>query len=415
MEFIGLIIKNEQFLFVVFLTIGALSFFLGTLLGKMGNKVKYLQSEESQKNIKIKFSEENRLRRSLQNELNGITQQNQKYLSMFVNLPEAVKRLCSNLTHEEVSSSIVRLVYQLIGGGEIALFLYDPDQKKLKLSLAYGLDKQKHAGLSYAVGEGKIGVTAEARVVLNADDFKSNPEIRGKIPRDRDPLQIDFCAPIRFKERLHGVLSVGKIKNPDPNHRTFLSMIADLAAISLDNLIRLDDAQLTARVDPLTGLYNRRYFEERLMEEGWKCKNYSFACSIFLFDIDHFKSYNDQNGHPAGDQLLKDLSQMVRTQTRGTDILTRYGGEEFIVLLSARNKGEAMQYADGIRKLIETHKFPHMEKQPMGFLSISGGVASFPDDGQSLNEIIQKADKALYMAKEAGRNRVIPFPTPSLS
>jgi len=415
MDFVDLIIKKEYFLITGLLTIGGLSFFLGILLGKIGSNKKHLQSAESKKKIEMKFSDESRLRRNLQNKLNGLDQQNQKYFSMFINLPEAVKRLCSNLTHEEVSSSIVRLVYKLIGGGEIALFLYDPDQKQLKLSLAYGLDKQKYASLSYAVGEGKIGITAEASVVLTANDFKNNPEISGKIPKDGDPLQIDFCAPIRFKEKLHGVLSVGKIKTPDSNHRTFLAMISDLAAISLDNLIRLDDAQLTARVDPLTGLYNRRYFEDRLMEEGWKCRNYSFECSIFLFDIDHFKSYNDQNGHPAGDQLLKELSKLVRTQTRGTDILARYGGEEFIVLLSARNKDDAMLYADGIRKIVENHKFPHREKQPMGFLSISGGVASFPDDGQSLNEIIKKADEALYMAKESGRNRVIPFSTPSFS
>jgi len=412
MDFMGLFVKDEQFLYVGFLTIGSLSFLLGILLGKIRSNKNLFRFLESQKNIKTKFLEENHLRRNLQNKLNRLTQKNQKYLGMFINLPEVVKRLCSNLTHEEISSSIVRLVYHLIGAGEVALFLYDKDQKQLKLSLAYGLDKHKQAGLSYALGEGKIGVTAEAKIVLTADDFKSNPEISGKIAKDGDPLQIDFSVPIRFKDRLHGVLSVGKITTSDPNHRTFLSMIADLAAISLDNLIRLDDAQLAARVDPLTGLYNRRYFDERLMEEGWKCRNYNFECSIFLFDIDHFKSYNDQNGHPAGDQLLKELSKMVRTRTRGTDILARYGGEEFIVILSTRNKDDAMLYAEGIRKIIETHKFPHREKQPMGFLSISGGVASFPEDGQSLNEIIQKADKALYMAKEAGRNRIIPFPTP---
>ena len=261
MEFVDLIIKNEQFLFLGLIVIGILSFFLGILLGKIRSNKNLLQSVESKNKIEMKFSEESRLRRSLQNKLNGIDQQNKKYFSMFINLPEAVKRLCSNLTYEEVSSSIVCLVFQLIGGGEIALFLYDQDEKLLKLSLAYGLDKQKYAGLSYAVGEGKIGVTAEGGVVLTAEDFKSNPEISGKIPKDGDPLQIDFTAPIRFKDRLHGVLSVGKIKTPDPNQRAFLAMIADLAAISLDNLIRLDDAQLTARVDPLTGLYNRRYFE----------------------------------------------------------------------------------------------------------------------------------------------------------
>ena len=389
--------------------VGILAFIVGIFLGRMGTSQKILKITEEKIKSEKKSAEGTKFRRSLQNQIKQLDEKNRDYLKLFVNLPEAVKRLCSNLTMEEVTSSIVRLTYTLISAGEISLFLFRPDEKRLHLSLAYGLDKEKFAGLSYSLGEGKIGITGEARIVLTAEDFKHNPEVSGRIPKDGDPFQVDFCAPIRFKERLHGVLSVGKIKNPDQNNRTFLAMVADLAAISLDNVQRLDDAQLAARIDPLTQLYNRRYFEERLMEEAVKCGNYNFECSIFMFDVDHFKNYNDQNGHQAGDELLKKISRLIRKNTRGTDILARYGGEEFIVLLSNQGKERAIKYAENTCKLIETQIFPNMEKQPMGFVSISGGVASFPKDGRALNEIIHKADKALYEAKNAGRNRVVCF------
>jgi len=409
MDLTSLLSTNQFMNIGALLMVGILAFIVGIFLGRMGTSQKIQDIIEERKKSEKKSAEEASFRRSLQNQIKQLDEKNQDYLKLFVNLPEAVKRLCSNLTMEEVTSSIVRLTFTLIRAGEISLFLFHPDEKRLQLSLAYGLDKEKFAGLSYSLGEGKIGITGEARIVLTADDFKHNLEVSGRIPKDEDPLQVDFCAPIRFKERLHGVLSVGKIKNPDQNHRTYLAMVADLAAISLDNVHRLDDAQLTARIDPLTQLYNRRYFEERLMEEAVKCANYNFECSIFMFDVDHFKNYNDQNGHQAGDELLQKLSRLVRKNTRGTDILARYGGEEFIVLLSNQGKERAIKYAENTCKLIETQIFPHMEKQPMGFISISGGVASFPKDGKALNEIIQKADKALYEAKDAGRNRVVCF------
>ncbi|HEX9756922.1 MAG TPA: sensor domain-containing diguanylate cyclase [Nitrospiria bacterium] len=409
MEPASLISTNPLLNMGALLLVGALAFFIGIFLGRIGISQKILKITEEKKKSDKKSAEESNFRRTLQNQITQLDEKNRDYLKLFVTLPEAVKRLCSNLTIEEVTSSIVRLTFVLMNAGEIALFLFRPDEKRLQLSLAYGLDKEKYWGLSYALGEGKIGITGEAKIVLTSDDFKYNPEVSGKIPKDGNPLVVDFCAPIRFKGRLHGVLSVGKIKSPDQNHRTFLAMIADLAAISLDNVQRLDDVQLTARVDSLTQLYNRRYFEERLMEEAQKCGNYNFECSIFMFDVDHFKKYNDQNGHQAGDELLQKMARLVRKNTRGTDILARYGGEEFIVLLSNQGRERAIKYAENTCKLIETHIFPNLEKQPLGFVSISGGVASFPKDGRTLNEIIQKADKALYEAKNAGRNRVVGF------
>ena len=386
-----------------------LAFMIGRRMG--GSSGNTHLPEDNNLLIDQHLMEERNLRRSLQTQIDQLNQQNQRYLQMFITLPDTVKQLSSNLTMEEVTSSMVRLAYNLTHAGQICLFLYNSNEKRLFLSLAHGLKKQQINHLSYKLGDGRIGITGESKIVLSEEDFKHNPEYVKKIGRSPEPFDIDFSAPIRFKDTLHGVLCVGKIKQPDDNHRTFISTVADLAAISFANAKRLDNAELTARIDPLTKLYNRRYFQERLLEEANLCTTNNSSLSIFLLDIDHFKSYNDQNGHQAGDQLLRSISELLKSKTRGSHIVARYGGEEFIILLTNTDKNQAWTFADHIRAAISSENFPHKEKQPLGCLSISGGVASFPSDGKTTEEVIKMADDALYQAKHMGRNKVIPTAT----
>jgi len=129
--------------------------------------------------------------------------------------------------------------------------------------------------------------------------------------------------------------------------------------------------------------------------------------SVILFDIDNFKNYNDTNGHNAGDALLIELSRLMHGSTRKEATLARYGGEEFIIMLPGISKKGAFAYAERLRIEISQYSFPHKEKQPLGFVSISGGIASFPEDGDSIDKVIQNADKALYRAKSEGKNRVL--------
>jgi diguanylate cyclase (GGDEF)-like protein len=128
--------------------------------------------------------------------------------------------------------------------------------------------------------------------------------------------------------------------------------------------------------------------------------------SIFLFDIDNFKHYNDTNGHDEGDKLLVELSDLVRSVTRKNSVIIRYGGEEFLVMLPAISKEDASVYAERFREGVSSHPFLHGAKQPLGCVSISGGIASFPIDGETIFKVIQHADKALYQAKSEGKNRI---------
>ncbi|UCG79496.1 MAG: diguanylate cyclase [Nitrospirota bacterium] len=163
--------------------------------------------------------------------------------------------------------------------------------------------------------------------------------------------------------------------------------------------------QLAIR-DGLTGIYNHRYFQEALMMELIRAKRYERGFSLIFFDIDHFKHYNDTNGHPQGDILLRELAQNLSDRLRESDIIARYGGEEFVIIMPETTKDIACNVAEGIRKYVETYPYEGRDKQPEGKVTISMGVSSFPEDGDNGTSLIQAADKALYEAKSGGRNQV---------
>ena len=137
-----------------------------------------------------------------------------------------------------------------------------------------------------------------------------------------------------------------------------------------------------------------------------ECEASAKPFSLFIFDIDHFKNFNDTNGHPAGDELLRKMGTLIREHLRPGDVACRYGGEEFLIAMPDTDRIEGLEMADRLRRKIETEPFENREAQPSGKVSISGGVAAFPKDGSSVSELIQHADQALYRSKNSGRNSV---------
>ncbi len=157
--------------------------------------------------------------------------------------------------------------------------------------------------------------------------------------------------------------------------------------------------------DGLTGLYNHRYFQEALTVEVLRCKRHDRGFSLIFLDVDHFKIYNDINGHPAGDAALKLIGDLIGSRLRGSDILSRYGGEEFVILLPETPLELSCQIGEEIRQQIENHLFDGEETQPGGNLTISLGIANYGIDGKDGPTLMDVVDKRLYKAKAAGRNR----------
>lgn len=167
---------------------------------------------------------------------------------------------------------------------------------------------------------------------------------------------------------------------------------------------RLEKLAIT---DGLTELVNHRHFQQLLAAEVIRQQRERRPFAVLMMDVDHFKHYNDSHGHPAGDEVLKGLARILRENVRASDVVARYGGEEFVVLLLDADHERAMNIAEKLRELVATHPFPHAAEQPLGHVSVSIGVAVWPDHGPTPETLVAAADKALYAAKRFGRDVVV--------
>jgi len=199
----------------------------------------------------------------------------------------------------------------------------------------------------------------------------------------------------------------------EPGEVQFLETLIRTASYMYQNLALMDKlrylfvkAEQEAITDPLTGLYNYRYFLHQLNRELSRSQRHHSVFSLILIDIDYFKNYNDTFGHQAGDLILQRISRSMLDNTRVSDMVCRYGGEEFCIICPELNKADAQKTAEKLRQIIERLELPKAKDVPGGKLTISSGIASFPEDGESAYQLILKADKALYRAKETGRNKV---------
>ena len=189
----------------------------------------------------------------------------------------------------------------------------------------------------------------------------------------------------------------GRIVEFDPQYGALVRSLASQAAVAIRNAM-LEELSFK---DPLTGAYNRRYFRQRIEEESRRHARFGEPVSLVLLDLDHFKPVNDRLGHEAGDDVLREVAQLLMSHSRSFSIVTRYGGDEFAVLLVNTPKPHAIRYAERIKTVVQEHTFKYGTR-----LTASMGVATLPDDVANSEELIPAADRALYVAKRLGRNAV---------
>jgi diguanylate cyclase (GGDEF)-like protein len=392
-------------MFLLYLFIGfAAGVVIGGLLFFMFRSSRQREEVESQNKLYLKkINDRDRQIKMLSAQINKLGELNSRYLSFVLKVPSIIQRLNSTLKLQEIILSVIDLVNSIVITEKVELYLFDASNNLLhKMNVT---KKGQVEDTSYAVGEGLIGAAAEHRFIMMREHF--NKLYPKQLDKTKSKSDLWMAVPIIFKDKLLGVLGIGEIEDPIGNESDLLKMTADIAAVTLLNQIMLNEAQHWANTDSLTGLNNRNYFFKMSQYNMDTSLRDGTVISFFLFDIDNFKHYNDTNGHNAGDQLLIELSQIIRESSRKNSTVARYGGEEFIVMLPGISKEDALIYAERLREAIAEYPFQHRERQPLGFISVSGGIASFPEDGDSIKKVIQHADTLLYQAKSEGKNRVL--------
>lgn len=309
-------------------------------------------------------------------------------------------------------NSIVNNSKELLQSERASILVLKENSKELILKAASGLATDPAKVGPIRVGEGVSGHVIDSGKPLIVTDLRREGRTPAA-PERRYKTNSFISYPIIIGGRKVGVLNV----TDKSGGRTFdevdlglLEIIGPQVALALERAEwqeRATEFQLMSITDPLTALPNRRYLEERLMEELNRSKRYDFPMSFLMIDIDDFKAYNDTNGHQAGDLALQIAAHCLKGALRSADVASRYGGEEFCILLPQTGIVEAGAIADRIRQRVSTTHFPHGKSQPLGRVTVSIGVSTFSTFVNTSENIIAAADRALYQAKNMGKDRTV--------
>lgn len=211
-----------------------------------------------------------------------------------------------------------------------------------------------------------------------------------------------MATPLTMEGRLVGILYVNDFKKREfrADDISLFSLLKVYAALTIDRVRSIEEMRQLSISDGLTGLYNHRYLTEQMKKEIQRAARHNHSLSVVMLDIDHFKDYNDRFGHLEGNKVLKDISRLLLKNARATDIVGRFGGEEFCIVVPEIQKNKAAAFVKRLLSEVANHSFPNRR------ITLSAGVAAFPKDGKTHLELIKRADTFLYKAKRQGRNRV---------
>ncbi len=334
-----------------------------------------------------------------------------EYRSRFADSLQHFLERISSSDPTQTYNSILSNSTDLLRSERASLLLFDENSNELVLKAAIGMAADPATINHIRIGEGVSGEVMKSSKALMVEDVDLSDV--SPAPADRLYKSKSFISyPIKIGSRKIGVLNITDKSGGEPYDDVDLSLleiIGPQVALALERAEwqeRASEFQLMSITDPLTTLTNRRYLEERLAEELNRSKRYDYPMSFLMIDIDDFKSYNDNNGHQAGDKALQITAHCLKAALRSADVASRYGGEEFCILLPQTSLAEAGVIADRIRQRVSTTHFPHGKSQPLGHVTVSIGVASYSAIVNSAEIVIAAADRALYKAKSLGKDRV---------
>jgi diguanylate cyclase (GGDEF)-like protein len=279
--------------------------------------------------------------------------------------------------------------------------LLDADRKRLLAKAAYGVRTERMQSLSFRIGEGVAGWVVERGEPALITDVAADPRFV-VLPGNQTPIASMLCVPLIARSQRVGVVTATSERTAafDADHLELVRFIARTIALDIEN-VRLHRVAVT---DPLTGAFNREFLVQRLPQEIAAARDLDRPLSLALVDVDRFKAVNDRYGHHVGDVVLTEVARRLRNAIRAGDLLVRYGGEEFLAVLPRADAGRAWEVGERMRQRVSERAFDVGDGIAL-LLRVSVGVAQWRS-GEAMPALIERADAALYGAKDRGRNRV---------
>ncbi|HLO27507.1 MAG TPA: diguanylate cyclase [Anaerolineales bacterium] len=326
----------------------------------------------------------------------------QQHLRLMTILQSISRAVTSSLELDEILKNVIRLLKDSLGYTYLGVYLLDGEVLHLGAQLGYPYDQLiREIPLTLGV----IGRTARTKETQFIRDVSADPDFI----RASYEVRSEIAIPLLKDENVLGVLNVESKDATalDENDVNFLNALAGSIAVAIDNARLHAEVKQMALTDVVSGLANRRAFDELLEAEIARASRYGQSLSLIILDLDSFKAYNDKWGHPAGDVRLREISDLLRANVREPDVAARYGGEEFAIILPNTVKIGALRLAERLRQAAEANSpYKNGVNSPISGYTISLGVATFPDDAGSVEELLHAADKAELTAKRLGKNRV---------
>lgn len=321
---------------------------------------------------------------------------------------EALRATITDMTSELQLEKLLRTALERAirlahaDGGEVCVF--DEEKQALRVVACHNLD-QDYTGTFMSLGKGAGGKAVALKKTIIIKDYDTWPGRMKAYAGVR--IHATIVSPLMIGERVLGTISIlhfNKQNRFSKNDQYILSMFAQHAAIALDNALLFEQVQKLARTDAVTGLYNRRAMREIGEYEIRRAKRLDLPIAVAMIDLDDFKVINDQFSHQTGDEVLKEVARLLRENIRNIDTISRYGGDEFVIIMPATNLQESRQAAARLKHILESTPIGHGGNQFS--ITASIGLSAHDTNPPDLDEMLRQADEAMYKVKTSGKNRI---------